>query len=135
MLKGKPYAALAQLVEQRIRNAWVGCSSHPSGTTSLFVTKTPWFTPRCFFALLALVSNDPLETSVTRFLTFALAADRLPRSVTNLRLNLKISPPDLFFSFSAFVMRGSGVQVTQAAPPPYLLQKRRGLHHGVFLRC
>ena len=25
-------AAIAQLVEQRIRNAWVGCSSHPSGT-------------------------------------------------------------------------------------------------------
>ena len=28
-------AALAQLVEQRIRNAWVGCSSHPSGTIQL----------------------------------------------------------------------------------------------------
>ena len=25
-------AEIAQLVEQRIRNAWVGCSSHPSGT-------------------------------------------------------------------------------------------------------
>ena len=27
-------AALAQLVEQRIRNAWVGCSSHPGGTST-----------------------------------------------------------------------------------------------------
>ena len=28
-------ADMAQLVEQRIRNAWVGCSSHPIGTISL----------------------------------------------------------------------------------------------------
>src|SRR5947207_2494713 len=28
-----PQAALAQPVEQRIRNAWVGCSSHPGGTS------------------------------------------------------------------------------------------------------
>ena len=30
-----PESALAQLVEHRIRNAGVGCSNHPGGTTSL----------------------------------------------------------------------------------------------------
>ena len=30
-----PWAALAQLVEHRIRNAEVGCSSHPGGTITL----------------------------------------------------------------------------------------------------
>lgn len=32
------FAALAQLVEHRIRNAEVGCSSHLSGTTQCFST-------------------------------------------------------------------------------------------------
>src|SRR5579871_1344421 len=31
-------AALAQPVEQRIRNAWVGCSSHPGGTILLLAS-------------------------------------------------------------------------------------------------
>ncbi len=51
-------AALAQLVEQRIRNAWVGCSSHPSGT-SFFESKKNtaenrqyFFVFSCFFNLL-----------------------------------------------------------------------------------
>ena len=32
ILAALPSAGIAQLVEQRIRNAWVGCSSHPAGT-------------------------------------------------------------------------------------------------------
>lgn len=31
----KEYAEIAQLVEQRIRNAWVVCSNHILGTTYL----------------------------------------------------------------------------------------------------
>ena len=31
------WAALAQPVEQRIRNAWVGCSSHPGGTNKIIL--------------------------------------------------------------------------------------------------
>src|SRR5947209_3810088 len=36
-----PEAALAQPVEQRIRNAWVGCSSHPGGTSIFTLLPSP----------------------------------------------------------------------------------------------
>lgn len=38
-------AGVAQLVEQRIRNAWVRCSSHLSGTISLRRARSPYIGP------------------------------------------------------------------------------------------
>ena len=32
----KKYAAVAQVVEQRIRNSWVGCANHPSGSNKKY---------------------------------------------------------------------------------------------------
>ena len=52
-----PRAALAQPVEQRIRNAWVGCSSHPGGTSPSSPLRSPLRIPSISAAIPAILPS------------------------------------------------------------------------------